>query len=83
MSTSPSLRPSGCGWPRPIPRLRACSSGGYRVLVDRIGLADLETPAVATEPEHGLPTRRELDDVASDFSYHALWAAKKLSREKC
>jgi aminoglycoside 6-adenylyltransferase len=53
---------------------------GVRVLVDRIGLADLVSQVESTEPERGLPTERELGDLASDFWYHALWAAKKLAR---
>jgi aminoglycoside 6-adenylyltransferase len=53
---------------------------GVRVLVDRIGLADLVSQVESNEPERGLPTERELGDLASDFWYHALWAAKKLAR---
>jgi aminoglycoside 6-adenylyltransferase len=53
---------------------------GYRVLVDRIGLPDFQAAAASMELASALPTEGQLDDLASDFWYHALWAAKKLAR---
>lgn len=53
---------------------------GYRVLLDRIGVDDLLAPAAAAQPERRPPTERELGELASDFWYHALWAARKLAR---
>ena len=51
---------------------------GYRVLYDELGvepeLASLAAPAYAA------PAQDELTELASDFWYHALWAAKKLRR---
>jgi molybdopterin-guanine dinucleotide biosynthesis protein A len=52
---------------------------GYRVLVDRIGLADdlrrLEAP-----PRRTSPTQHDFSELTADFWYHALWTAKKLRR---
>lgn len=53
---------------------------GYRVLLDRVGLAErLERIAAAPAPERR-PTDHELRELASDFWYHALWTAKRLRR---
>jgi aminoglycoside 6-adenylyltransferase len=53
---------------------------GYRVLVDRIGLA-ARLEAIAAEPARTrAPGEAELRQLASDFWYHALWTAKKLRR---
>lgn len=53
---------------------------GYRMLVDKIGLEErLRTAAAAAEPS-GTPAQGELDQLAGDFWYHALWTAKKLRR---
>jgi molybdopterin-guanine dinucleotide biosynthesis protein A/predicted nucleotidyltransferase len=53
---------------------------GYRVLVDDIGLEE-RLRTVAPGPHHPpAPTQREFRELASDFWYHALWAAKKLRR---
>lgn len=53
---------------------------GYRVLVDEIDLGPrLAEVAGRVEPVRP-PTQRELTELASDFWYHALWAARKLRR---
>jgi len=55
-------------------------SRGYRLLVDRIGLAPrLETIVGAAAPVSP-PTEHELRELASDAWYHLLWAARKLRR---
>ncbi len=53
---------------------------GYSVLVDEIGIEPrLSEVASRVEPEP-MPTQDALTELASDFWYHALWAAKKLRR---
>ena len=62
------------------PEVAQIFARGHRVLVDKIGLAErLETAARHVEAPSA-PTERELTELASDFWYHALWAAKKLRR---
>lgn len=52
---------------------------GYRVLVDRTGLAEaLELSAA--RPRSPGATQHDFDQLASDFWYHAFWTAKKLRR---
>jgi len=53
---------------------------GYRVLVDRIGLAERLARVAAAVERSPPPTQRDFTQLASDFWYHALWAAKKLRR---
>lgn len=53
---------------------------GYRALLDRIGLEDMATRAESVEPPRRLPDEPEFRDLASDFWYHAVWAARKLAR---
>jgi aminoglycoside 6-adenylyltransferase len=53
---------------------------GYRVLVDRIHLEERLARVAADASPPPPPTRDELLQLASDFWYHALWAAKKLRR---
>src|SRR5207247_8039247 len=53
---------------------------GYRVIVDKIGLEEHLERLVSGFVAPGPPTQRELMELASDFWYHALWAAKKLRR---
>ncbi|CAN5124029.1 hypothetical protein BH20ACT13_BH20ACT13_19190 [soil metagenome] len=53
---------------------------GYRVLVDRIGLAERLARVAAAVERPPPPTQRDFTQLASDFWYHALWAAKKLRR---
>jgi len=53
---------------------------GYRLLVDKIGLEDRLRSLVATVPAPAPPGQTDLDQVAADFWYHALWIAKKLRR---
>jgi aminoglycoside 6-adenylyltransferase len=53
---------------------------GYRVLVDEIGLGE-RLARLAAQPATSSPrTRDDLYQLAADFWYHALWAAKKLRR---
>ncbi len=53
---------------------------GYRVLIDKIDLAERLARVAATAEQPFAPNQREYTDLASDFWYHALWAAKKLRR---
>jgi molybdopterin-guanine dinucleotide biosynthesis protein A len=53
---------------------------GYRVLVDRIGLAGRLERIAASPAREPTPTADEFRELASDFWYHALWTAKKLRR---
>ena len=53
---------------------------GYRVLVDDIGLEERLRAASLGPRQRREPTQRDLRELASDFWYHALWAAKKLRR---
>lgn len=50
------------------PQTASLIKRGYRVLVDRIGLAAIVARAASAEPKRGLPTQRELADLASDRS---------------
>jgi molybdopterin-guanine dinucleotide biosynthesis protein A len=53
---------------------------GFSVLVDEIGIESrLHEVASRARPEP-MPTQAALTELASDFWYHALWAAKKLRR---
>ncbi|MDQ3122731.1 MAG: aminoglycoside 6-adenylyltransferase [Actinomycetota bacterium] len=52
---------------------------GYRLLVDRAGIADTLQRS-ATTPRPTGPTQHDFGELASDFWYHALWTAKKLRR---
>ncbi len=52
---------------------------GYRLLVDRAGIADaLERSAARPRPPG--PSQHDFDELAGDFWYHAFWTAKKLRR---
>jgi aminoglycoside 6-adenylyltransferase len=53
---------------------------GYRVLIDRIGLAERLARVTALVERPSQPTQHDCTELASDFWYHALWAAKKLRR---
>jgi aminoglycoside 6-adenylyltransferase len=53
---------------------------GHRVLVDKVGIADLAAAALALEPPPRGSDARSLHELGADFWYHALWAAKKLAR---
>nr|MBA3374660.1 aminoglycoside 6-adenylyltransferase [Actinomycetota bacterium] len=53
---------------------------GYRVLIDRIALAERLARVAAASEQPPPPTQRDFTQLASDFWYHALWAAKKLRR---
>ncbi len=53
---------------------------GHSVLLDKVGLADLAARAASIEPPRRLPDDRAFLELAADFWYHALWAARKLAR---
>jgi aminoglycoside 6-adenylyltransferase len=56
--------------------VRAIFARGFRVLVDKIGVA-ARLPPPGTP---SFPAERDLGGLAADFWYHALWSAKKLRR---
>jgi aminoglycoside 6-adenylyltransferase len=61
------------------PEAGAVLGRGFRVLYDELGVAE----SLAALPGPGAevaPAARDLNELASDFWYHALWAAKKLRR---
>ena len=62
-----------------LPEARVTAERGYRVLYDELGLEDaLDEPSTrAASLSDDAP---DLTELASDFWYHALWAAKKLRR---
>jgi aminoglycoside 6-adenylyltransferase len=61
-----------------LPEARSVVARGFRVLYDDLGL---ELPGFAERlPEEQMPDAASLHELASDFWYHALWAAKKLRR---
>jgi aminoglycoside 6-adenylyltransferase len=53
---------------------------GYRILLDEIGLEPRLSEVAARFVEERPPTQHDLTELASDFWYHALWAARKLRR---
>jgi aminoglycoside 6-adenylyltransferase len=53
---------------------------GYRLLVDKIDLGERLREVVDRAPASSSPTAADLEQLASDFWYHALWTAKKLRR---
>jgi len=54
------------------PEAASVVARGYRVLHDEIGLAD-----ALERMRYVPPPRRDPDEIAADFWYHALWTAKK------
>ena len=62
-----------------LPGARRLMARGYRVLHDELGmeavLATLRTPEPAPPPDAAA-----LQELSSDFWYHALWTARKLRR---
>jgi aminoglycoside 6-adenylyltransferase len=58
---------------------RQLLSRGYRVLHDELGLG-VELGEVAEPEPLPLPDAAAFTELASDFWYHALWAARKLRR---
>jgi aminoglycoside 6-adenylyltransferase len=59
------------------PEAAAVLARGFRVLYDDgIGIDTLGPSSI----EPGAPTQAEFDQLANDFWYHVLWAAKKLWR---
>jgi aminoglycoside 6-adenylyltransferase len=55
-------------------------SRGYRLLVDRVGLAPRLEEIVGAAAPASSPTEHELRELASDVWYHLVWSAKKLRR---
>jgi aminoglycoside 6-adenylyltransferase len=53
---------------------------GYRLLVDKIGLDERLHHMAQHLPQPSSPSQADLDQLAADFWYHALWTAKKLRR---
>jgi len=53
---------------------------GPRILVDKDGLLARLIELLPPRQPPRLPTTAELDEVVSDFWYHAIWATKKLRR---
>jgi aminoglycoside 6-adenylyltransferase len=53
---------------------------GYSVLVDEIGIESRLNEVASRAGPEPMPTQEALTELASDFWYHALWAAKKLRR---
>ena len=60
------------------PATAAVLGRGYRILLDKEGIAALVDGASA--PKRPLPDEGSLRELTADFWYHALWAAKKLAR---
>jgi aminoglycoside 6-adenylyltransferase len=63
-----------------LPEARALLGRGHRVLHDELGLEGVLEQALQETPEPVVPDAAMLRELASDFWYHALWAAKKLRR---
>jgi aminoglycoside 6-adenylyltransferase len=53
---------------------------GFRVLVDKLGLAPALRRGASAPLPPSLPTAAAFVQLTHDFWYHALWAAKKLRR---
>ena len=53
---------------------------GYSVLVDEIGIESRLAEVASRVGPEPRPTQEALTELASDFWYHAFWAAKKLRR---
>jgi molybdopterin-guanine dinucleotide biosynthesis protein A len=53
---------------------------GYRVLIDRIGIAGRLAEIASKPVDVAPPTSDDFEQLAADFWYHALWTAKKLRR---
>ena len=75
------LPPTAVELMRTIPGVAEIFARGYRVLVDRIGVsAALQELAASVAPDGPPPSQAEFTELANDFWYHVLWAAKKLRR---
>jgi molybdopterin-guanine dinucleotide biosynthesis protein A len=61
------------------PGARVLLSRGYRILHDELGL-EAELGDVTPPEPAPLPDQAAFTELASDFWYHALWAARKLRR---
>jgi aminoglycoside 6-adenylyltransferase len=59
--------------------LAAIVRPGYRILLDKNGAAE-RVLALALRQPSPPPRERRLEEIASDFWYHAVWTAKKLRR---
>lgn len=56
---------------------------GYRILIDKIGLASILPPAACEgtlKPLYIPPAEPEFVNMVNDFWYHTVWTAKKLNR---
>jgi aminoglycoside 6-adenylyltransferase len=53
---------------------------GMRILLDRDGALARLVRLAPERPRPPTPSQEELDQLANDFWYHAVWAAKKLRR---
>ena len=53
---------------------------GYRILIDKINLQSRIPPFDAMNQSYRLPTEQEFGNLANNFWYHTVWAAKKLKR---
>jgi aminoglycoside 6-adenylyltransferase len=62
------------------PEVAAVFGRGYRVLIDKAGMAATLPGTDLLPPPRPLPTAAEFTQLTHDFWYHALWAAKKLRR---
>lgn len=74
------LTPAWLGRAAEDPETASVIRRGHRVLLDRLGLADLAARAAAVEPPRRLPDERRFRELGADFWYHAVWAARKLAR---
>ena len=61
------------------PEARAVLARGYRVLYDELGIGD-PLGGEPLPPDPWPPDSAAFCELASDFWYHALWAARKLRR---
>ena len=62
------------------PEVAAVLRRGFRVLVDTLGLEATLRNSAAPPPRTGLPDQAAFAQLAHDFWYHLVWAAKKLRR---
>ena len=66
-------------WRALLPTATGVLGRGYRVLYDDLGI-EAELEKLPRPPEPATPDAAAFRQLASDFWYHALWAAKKLRR---
>ena len=61
------------------PETQVLLARGHRVLYDELGLR-AQLKSLPPPPEPSSPDEHAFQELANDFWYHALWAAKKLRR---